>query len=289
MHSTAATPSRSDVAKVGFIGLGDMGGAIASRIIGAGYPTRLWARRPEVLDEFTGPAVQSAATPAELAAEADLVGICVWDDQAVRDVLYGDDGVLAGTRSGTVIAIHSTVLPDTVREAEKAAAEKGVAVVDAPVSGAREVALSGGLVVAVGGEAAAVERCRDVFASFGAHVIHLGSAGAGQFAKLINNALLSANLAIADDAIALARSLGMDPTALAEVIRNGSGRSFGFDVALVTRESADARTKTAAALQKDVGCLTVDAAPQECAAAALFTHAARQGVERLNLPPGWER
>jgi 3-hydroxyisobutyrate dehydrogenase-like beta-hydroxyacid dehydrogenase len=285
----AATPSRSEVAQVGFIGLGDMGGAIASRIIGAGFPTRLWARRPEALEAFTGPEVRTAATPAELAAGVDLVGICVWDDHAVGDVLYGNDGVLAGAREGTVIAIHSTVLPATVREAAAAAADRGVMLVDAPVSGGREVALSGNLVVAVGGDAAAVERCRPVFAAFGAQVFHLGPVGAGQFAKLINNSLLAANLAVADDAIALAQSLGMEPTALAEVIRHGSGRSFGFDVALLTRDSADARNQAAELLRKDVCCLTVDAAPNECADAALFTLAARQGVERLNVPPGWER
>jgi 3-hydroxyisobutyrate dehydrogenase len=289
MRSTAVTPSRSDVEQVGFIGLGDMGGAIPSRIIDAGYPTRLWARRPEALDEFPGRAAQSAATPAELAAGVDLIGICVWDDQAVRDVLYGDEGVLAGARAGAVVAIHSTVLPATVREVAAAAAERGVLVIDAPVSGGREVALSGSLVVAVGGDDAAVQRCRPVFAAFGAQVIHLGPVGAGQFAKLINNALLAANLAVADDAIMLAKSLGMEPSALAEVVRNGSGRSFGFEVALLTRSSADARRQTATALRKDVRCLTVDAAPGECTDAALFTRAARQGVERLNLPPGWER
>jgi 3-hydroxyisobutyrate dehydrogenase-like beta-hydroxyacid dehydrogenase len=289
MHSTAATPSRSEIAQVGFIGLGDMGGAIASRIIAAGFPTHLWARRPEVLDEFSGAGAQSAATPAELAAAVDLVGVCVWDDDAVRDVLYNDDGVLAGAREGTVIAIHSTVQPRTVREAADAAAARGLMLVDAPVSGGREVALSGGLVVAVGGDEATVERCRPVFASFGTQVVHLGPVGVGQFDKLINNALLAANLAVADDAIALAESLGIDPAALAEVIRDGSGRSFGFDVALMARDSADAREQAATALRKDVGCLTTEAAPQQCADAALFTHAARQGVERLTLPPGWER
>ena len=289
MHSMAATPSRSEVAQVGFIGLGDMGGAIASRIIGAGFPTRLWARRPEALEAFTGPEVRTAATPAELAAGVDLVGICVWDDHAVGDVLYGNDGVLAGAREGTVIAIHSTVLPATVREAAAAAADRGVMLVDAPVSGGREVALSGNLVVAAGGDAAAVQRCRPVFAAFGAHVFHLGPVGAGQLAKLINNSLLAANLAVADDAIALAQSLRLEPTALAEVIRHGSGRSAGFDVALLSRESADARNRAAELLRKDVCCLTVNAAPKECADAALFTLAARQGVERLSFPPGGEK
>jgi 3-hydroxyisobutyrate dehydrogenase len=283
MQSTAATPSRSEVRQVGFIGLGDMGGAIATRIIGAGFPTRLWARRPEALNDFTGAAVENASTPAALAADVDLVGICVWDDAAVRDVLCRHDGVLAGCRPGTMIAIHSTVSPATVVEAAEAAKESGAAVIDAPVSGGRDVALSGGLVVAVGGDTDAVERCRPVFATFGDKVIHLGPVGAGQYAKLINNALLAANLAIGDDALSLAQALGLAPDALAEVVRHGSGRSFGLDVALAARASADIRERAAIPLRKDLACLTVQAAPSECADAALFTHAARQGVDRLSL------
>lgn len=294
MRSTAATPSLSDVARVGFIGLGDMGGAIATRIINGGFATRLWARRPEALSDFTGSDftgsdVSPATTPAELAADVELVGICVWDDQAVRDVLYGPDGVLAGCRPNTVIAIHSTVSPACVREAADAAAARGAMLVDAPVSGGRDMALSGGLVVAVGGDVAAVERSRPVFASFGDPVIHLGPVGAGQFAKLINNALLAANLAVGDDALGLGQELGLDPTALAEVIRHGSGRSFGLDVAMMARASADTRKRTAVPLRKDVSCLTTVAAPRECANARLLTYAARQGIERLNLPPGWKR
>lgn len=286
MQSMAATPSRSDVRQVGFVGLGDMGGAIATRIIGAGFPTRLWARRPQVLNEFAG--VEKAITPAALAADVDLVGICVWDDAAVRDVLNGPDGVLAGSRRDTVIAIHSTVSPATVIEAAEAARGSGAVVVDAPVSGGRDVALAGALVVAVGGDADAVARCRPVFATFADKVIHLGPVGAGQYAKLINNALLAANLAVGDDALSLAEALGLVPDALAEVVRYGSGRSFGLDVALGARASADVRERTATSLQKDVSCLTVQAAPAECAEVALFTHAARQGIERLSIP-GKER
>jgi 3-hydroxyisobutyrate dehydrogenase len=288
MQSTAATPSRIEVRQVGFIGLGDMGGAIATRIIGAGFPTRLWARRAEALNDFTGATVENASTPAELGANVDLVGICVWDDTAVRDVLYGTDGVLAGCRPGTVIAIHSTVSPATVVESARVAAESGAVVIDAPVSGGRDVALCGGLVVAVGGDTAAVERSKPVFAAFGDKVIHVGPVGAGQYAKLINNALLAANLAVGDDALSLAQALGIAPDGLAEVVRHGSGRSFGLDVALAARMSADIRERTATPLRKDVRCLTVQAAPSECADAALFTRAARQGVERLSLPPGWE-
>jgi 3-hydroxyisobutyrate dehydrogenase len=266
-----------------------MGGAIATRIIGAGFPTRLWARRPEALNDFTGAAVEKSCTPAALAANVDLVGICVWDDAAVHDVLCGADGVLAGCRPGTVIAIHSTVSPATVIESAAAAEESGAVVIDAPVSGGRDVALSGGLVVAVGGDTNVVERCKPVFSALGDKVIHVGPVGAGQYAKLINNALLAANLAVGDDALSLAQALGIAPDALAEVVRHGSGRSFGLDVALAARMSVDIRERTATPLRKDVSCLTVQAAPSECADAALFTRAARQGVERLSLPPGWER
>jgi 3-hydroxyisobutyrate dehydrogenase-like beta-hydroxyacid dehydrogenase len=266
-----------------------MGGAIATRIAGAGFPMRIWARRPEVLGAFAGPQVHAAATPAELASQVDLVGICVWDDTAVRDVMTGPDGVLAGSKTGTVIAVHSTVSPTTVRELADAAVELGAVLLDAPVSGGRDAALNGGLVVAVGGDSAAVERSRPVFASFGDPVIHLGPVGSGQFAKLINNSLLSANLAVADDALTLAQALGLEPNALAEVVRHGSGRSFGLDIAAAARGSLEIRQRTATALRKDVLCLTTQAAQRECSAAALLTHAARQGIERLNLPSGWEK
>jgi 3-hydroxyisobutyrate dehydrogenase-like beta-hydroxyacid dehydrogenase len=283
-----AAPARSDVARVGFIGLGEMGGAIATRIIGAGFPTVLWARRPEALASFEGAHVETAQSPAELAARADLIGICVWADEDVREVLLGDHGVLAGCRPGTVVAIHATVQPATCRELAAAAAERGAIVLDAPVSGGRNVALAGSLVVAVGGDEAAVERCRPVFATFGDPVIHLGQVGTGQFAKLVNNTLLAANLALADDALTLAQALGVEPDAMAQMLRNGSGRSYALDVTAAVRASAEKRRGALVPLEKDVGCLTSDAAPRECASAALLVDAATEAVRRLADPPtGW--
>jgi 3-hydroxyisobutyrate dehydrogenase-like beta-hydroxyacid dehydrogenase len=288
MRSTADTPFRSDVAQVGFIGLGDMGGAIATRIIGAGFPAVLWARRPEALGSFAGPRVSTRESPAELAAEVDLVGVCVWDDRSVREVLHGDHGVLAGCRPGTIIAIHSTVQPETCRELAATAAERGVIVLDAPVSGGRDAALAGQLVVAVGGDEAAVQRCLPVFASFGDPVLHLGQVGTAQFAKLINNSVLAANLALADDALALGLSLGIQPEMMAAVLRGGSGRSYALEVVLAARASAQTRRHALAPLSKDVRCLTSEAAPRECAGAELLTGAAAEAVRRLEHPPsGW--
>jgi 3-hydroxyisobutyrate dehydrogenase-like beta-hydroxyacid dehydrogenase len=285
MRSTVATPSRSEIARVGFIGLGDMGGALVSRIIGAGFPTVLWARRPQVLSSFSGAAVHAAATPAELASGVDLVGICVWDDDAVREVVCGRDGVLAGCRPGTVIAIHSTVHPHTCQELAEAAATHEAVVLDAPVSGGREVALTGKLVVAVGGDEKTFRRSRPVLASFGDPVIHLGGLGAGQVAKLVNNALLAANLAVANDALAVAHSLGVQADAMVEVLRRGSGRSYAVDVAVAGRGSATIREQAAGPLGKDIGCLKTVLG--ESADAAVLTLAADAGVQWLTEPARW--
>ena len=138
-----------EAGRVGFIGLGNIGGAMVTRIIGAGFPTVLWARRPDAIAPFQGELVETAESPADLASRADIVGICVWSDEDVQDVMLGDRGVLAGCRPGTVVAIHSTTQPETCRALADAARELDVAVIDAPVSGGRDGALAGTLVVAV--------------------------------------------------------------------------------------------------------------------------------------------
>jgi 3-hydroxyisobutyrate dehydrogenase len=270
--------SPSDL-RVGFIGLGDMGGAMVRRIVAAGVSTVLWARRPQVLSEFAG--VEAAPTPAELARAVDLIGICVWSDADVRDVLEGETGVLAGCKPGTVIAIHSTTAPATCRELADAAAGRGVVVIDAPVSGGPDAALAGALVVAVGGDERAVERWRPVFATFADLVVHVGPVGSAQVAKLVNNALFCANFALGDDALDLGEALGVDPSALAQFLMRGSGRSLGVDVASRARTSNETRARALGPLEKDVHCLTSDAAPSESAAVPLFTEAARAAIRRL--------
>jgi 3-hydroxyisobutyrate dehydrogenase-like beta-hydroxyacid dehydrogenase len=278
------------IRRVGFVGVGDMGGAIVKRILGAGFPTVLWARRPEVLSSFAGAHVETAESPAELAGCVDLIGICVWADQDVRDVLLGERGVLAGCRPGTIIAIHATIQPATCRELSAAAADRGVVLLDAPVSGGRAAALAGTLVVAVGGDDEAVERCRPVFSTFGNPVIHIGPVGAAQLAKLVNNTLLAANLALADDALTIAKSFGVEPDAMAQMLRHGSGKSFALDVAVAVRKSADTRRAALGPLEKDVRCLTLDAAPEECAATRLLADASTEATRRLADPPkGWAR
>jgi 3-hydroxyisobutyrate dehydrogenase-like beta-hydroxyacid dehydrogenase len=201
---------------------------MARRIAEAGYPLTLWARRPQTLEAFADTAAKSASTPAELAAASDIIGLCVRDDDDIREVTSGDDGVLAGVAPGAIIAVHSTVHPDTVRELSALAAQKGAFVVDAPVSGGQPAASVGRLLVMVGGEEGHVERARPVFSTYGDPVVHLGPLGAGQITKLLNNTLFTAHLAAGASLLQLGRDLAVDPARLAQVLGHGSGESFAL-------------------------------------------------------------
>jgi 3-hydroxyisobutyrate dehydrogenase len=212
--------------RVGFIGLGNQGAPMARRIIDEGYPLTIWARRPGTLEPFAATAAAVAATPADVGAGSDLVGVCVLDDADVVAVLTGDDGVLTGMSPGGVVAVHSTTHPDTCRHLAAEASARGITLLDAPVSGGGVSASERRLLVMVGGDAEAVERCRPVFETFGNPVIHVGPVGAGQTSKLVNNVLFTAHLALGTQAFALAAALGVEPGAFGEVLAHGSGGSF---------------------------------------------------------------
>jgi 3-hydroxyisobutyrate dehydrogenase-like beta-hydroxyacid dehydrogenase len=215
--------------RVGFIGLGNQGGPMARRIVEAGYPTTLWARRPVSLEPFADTAAEVAGSPAELAAASDLVCLCVVGDADVEEVAGGESGVLAGLSPGGVVAVHSTVHPNACRELAKKAGAQGVSVVDAPVSGGAQAVAERRLLVMVGGDADVVGRCRPVFETYADPVMHLGGLGSGLTAKLLNNLLFTANLGTAATTLALGESLGVSPHLLGEVISRGSGNSFALN------------------------------------------------------------
>ncbi|OBG96920.1 6-phosphogluconate dehydrogenase [Mycobacterium sp. E3298] len=215
--------------RVGFIGLGSQGGPMARRIVEGGYETTLWARRPATLEAFADTAAKIAESPAELAAASDLVCLCVVGDADIEEITSGEGGVLAAMKPGGVIAIHSTVHPNTCRGLANQAAAKGISVVDAPVSGGGGAASEGRLLVMVGGDADVVERCRPVFATYADPVVHLGELGSGQTTKLLNNLLFTAHLGTAATALSLARALGVDPDRLTEVVSRSSGNSFALN------------------------------------------------------------
>jgi 3-hydroxyisobutyrate dehydrogenase-like beta-hydroxyacid dehydrogenase len=212
---------------IGFIGVGSQGGPMAHRIVDAGMPLVVWARRPEVLEAYTAKGAMAAESVSQLAAKCDHVSICVVND---ADVFSITDQLIPAMKAGGRIAIHSTVLPETVQTLEAQCDAKGIALIDAPVSGGSPAAEAGVLTVMCGGRREAFEAARPVFRTFGKLIVLLGPTGAGQRAKIVNNAMLSANMGVAMAAIEAAQALGIDRAAFVELIQASSGRSFGFEV-----------------------------------------------------------
>ncbi|MGW6124174.1 NAD(P)-dependent oxidoreductase [Nocardia sp. NPDC055165] len=240
--------------RIGFIGLGSQGAPMAQRIVAAGYRTTLWARRPATLEQFAETAAEIAPTPRALAQASDLVCLCVGNDADIREVLTGEDGVLGGLAPGAIVAVHSTVHPDTCRELAETTAAQGVTLIDAAVSGGAPAVAQGRLLVMAGGPVEAVDRCRPVFGTYADPVVHLGDTGAGQVTKLLNNLLFTANLATAASTLALGRDLGVDQAKLGEVIANGSANSFALG-RILAGTLARIGEHAGHTLRKDVGLL----------------------------------
>jgi 3-hydroxyisobutyrate dehydrogenase len=237
--------------RAGFIGLGSQGAGMAQRIIEQGVPTTLWARRAPSLEPFAGTAA-FAVDPVELGRASDVVGICVTDGAAVRDVTLGPRGVLAGMAEGSVLALHSTIGTDECTAIADAAATRGVHVIDAPVSGGGAVAAQGRLTVYVGGTDDAVARARPVLETYGDPVFHMGPLGSGLRTKLLNNSLNAAHFALAHDAFAVGAALGLDPTSLGDALRSGSGRSFSLEVFVGLRSFGPIADHVGPIMAKDI-------------------------------------
>jgi 3-hydroxyisobutyrate dehydrogenase len=267
--------------RVGFIGLGSQGAPMARRVVEAGFPLTIWARRSASVDPFRDTNAQVASSPAELAAASDIVEICVVTDVDVEDVLLGSDGVLAGLSPGGLVAIHSTVHPDTCIHLAKRAAEGGVGLIDAPVSGGGDVAASGQLLVMAGGDEELVERCRPVFETFAHPMLHLGGVGSGQAAKLLNNLVFTAQIAVALDTFSFGDRLGVDRLALSEVLAHGSGGSRA--AAIVANSGFDLSGLRGAArlLEKDVTIVLDVAQARDAADPSVLTDLARSTLATL--------
>lgn len=224
---------------------------MAGRMLAAGYPLSVWARRAEVMEEWAGKGASTAATVAELGAKCDHIGVCVVNDADVAQIC---DELIPAMREGGLLAIHSTILPESCKKLEKRCTERGIAFLDAPVSGGGQAAEEGKLTVMCGGGQAAFDRAKLIFESFGTMVVLLGGAGAGQRAKIVNNALLAANMGLAHAAAGAAEALGIDRKAFGELINASSGRSYGFEI-YARLPSPQAFAIGAPLLEKDVNLL----------------------------------
>lgn len=244
--------------RVGFVGLGSQGTPIAERIANSGVcETVVWARRQEALAPFREGPAMIAGSVAELGAGLDLLATCVFDADGTREILFGSGGAAHTMPTGAIVMCHSTVSPQEIKEISKEAADEfGLRVLDAPVSGGAPKAAAGELVVMVGGDAATYREAAPVIATYSNLAVHLGPIGAGQQAKLLNNALLAAHIGIAHDVFDVGRRLGLDPAALGQILHYGSGRSYGLDL-FVASGSLEPMTHSPMrpALTKDVELL----------------------------------
>src|ERR1700742_4341064 len=226
--------------RVGFVGLGDIGEPMARRIIDAGFPVMLWARREASLEPFRDIKFKRSASLIDLGRENDVVNVCVFGEDDVREVVLGDGGILAGMRRGGIILVHSTVSVEFVLNLEQICSDYGVIIMDVPVSGFRARAISGQLSVMVGGPKDSFEAVRPILNAFGSHVEYLGSTGSGLKMKALNQALLLANVTNAAWALGIGRKLGLDRVATEKMLRSASGSSAGLDL-LVSRVMVDAK------------------------------------------------
>jgi 3-hydroxyisobutyrate dehydrogenase-like beta-hydroxyacid dehydrogenase len=203
--------------RAGFIGLGNIGLPMAKRLVAAGLPTTVYDVLTERVRELEAAGARGGGSPREVAAASDVVGICVRDDADVRAVVGGAEGVLAGAARGVVVAVHSTVLPETVEALAGQGARAGVAILDACVTGGAAGAAQGALTVMVGGDAAAIERARPFFDCFAQKVVPTGALGSGCKAKLCNNLMTYLAWTSAFEAMLLARAAGLPQEVLEEV------------------------------------------------------------------------
>ena len=211
---------------VGFIGLGNIGAPMAERLLA--WPGGLVVHdvRPEACEPYVAKGATAAATPAEVAAAADVISVMVLTEDQVREVLTGPDGVLGAARPGTVVAVHSTISAEGAVALAELAAEAGVELVDAPVSGGAMGAHEGTLAIMVGGTDEAIERCRAPFALMGTLLAHFGPVGSGTNAKIARNLITFVGFAVVGESQRIAEAAGLDLSKLGEVVRH-SDRSTG--------------------------------------------------------------
>jgi 3-hydroxyisobutyrate dehydrogenase len=219
----------NDVIKIGFIGLGRIGKPMAVNIVEAGFDLSVYDLRPEPVTELAKLGAKAAHSLKEMAEGADVIELAVVDDAQVEEALVGGDALIDGANSGTIVVIHSTVHPDTVKRVAKIAAAKGVHVIDAPISGGETGARERSLCYMVGGEQTLVERCREVFSTSASEIFHMGVLGSGAAAKMIVQVVTCINMLAAHEAELLAGRSGLNFAMLQKVMHMSSAQSFVAD------------------------------------------------------------
>ncbi len=216
--------------KIGYIGLGLMGKSIARNILKAGFSLVVHNRSQAAVYELVSEGAHPAASPAEVAAQVDVVFTNLPDTPDVELVALGENGIITGVHPGLIYVDNSTIKPAIARHIAAVLGERGVQCLDAPVSGGDIGARQGTLTIMVGGPADAVDAVRPVFAAIGKTVTHVGDSGAGQIAKAANQIMVAAQMVAMGELLIFAKKAGADPQKVVEAIKGGAAQCWTLDV-----------------------------------------------------------
>lgn len=217
------------MSKIAFIGLGHMGLPMACNLVKAGHSVSGFDLVPSALEQLVAAGGKAAASAREAIEGAQVVVSMLPASRHVEGLYLGEDGLLAYITPGSLVLECSTIAPDSARKVHKAAAELGIDMLDAPVSGGTAGAAAGTLTFMTGGSAATLERAREVLGAMGKNIFHAGAEGAGQVAKVCNNQLLAVHMIGTAEAMALGVANGLEPAALAEIMRLSSGGNWSLE------------------------------------------------------------
>jgi 3-hydroxyisobutyrate dehydrogenase len=224
IQTTAANEERTP--RVGFVGLGTMGSAMAANLARAGFHLTVWNRTPSKVEALRGLGAAAAASPLHVGRASDVVVACLPDSPQVAEVLFGPEGLAEGLLAGSLFIDCSTISPSSAREFGARLAAQGIAMLDAPVSGGSEGAKTGTLSIMVGGEPSDVERAHPVLGAMGRRVTHLGPIGSGQVAKAVNQVILCGTYLGVAEGVVLAMKAGLDAELLVDALADGAADSW---------------------------------------------------------------
>jgi 2-hydroxy-3-oxopropionate reductase len=214
------------LADIGFIGIGTMGREMALNLLKTGHRVSAYDVRREAAEDLAAHGARVASTIADASQAADMVITMLPDTPQVEAVVFGPGGILGAPPAGKLMIDMSTISPQATQKMSEALGAKGVALLDAPVSGGPIGAKNGSLSIMIGGSEEAVERARPAFEAMGKTIVHVGPSGSGQIAKLCNQVIVGINLQAVCEALALGRAAGADLPKLREVLLGGSAASW---------------------------------------------------------------
>jgi 2-hydroxy-3-oxopropionate reductase len=215
---------------IGFIGLGVMGKPMARNLLKAGFPLVVHNRSRGAVDELAKEGARAAVSPKDVAAQSDIVILMLPDSPDVELVVTGKDGVFDGARAGMLVIDMGTSSPVLARQLARDAEARGIAMLDAPVSGGDVGALNATLSIMVGGKASAFNRALPVFQALGKNIVHIGDAGAGQITKAANQIVVGLTIEAISEALVLAAKAGVDPAKVRQALLGGFAQSRVLEV-----------------------------------------------------------